>query len=148
MRYVIRTAAKRTAIGNIDNVKYQRRVHWNRGMQAARRLPGPISHAANKLSAGSRRLQWQSPAVAQHRMTLSSKAANANLQSFDGRIDISRRAARSRLLTQHIPGLNGLPQFNLHAVIADRAVNRKTEFKKGIEPRGIEAITIAGSSRR
>src|SRR5688572_33464407 len=49
MRYMIGAAADGTFIRNIDDIENKRRVHGNRRMQAARRLPRTIADSADEL---------------------------------------------------------------------------------------------------
>ena len=64
MRDVIDAAADRPLVPGVDDVEDERRVHRNRRVQAARRLPGPIADAGDELAARARRMQRHSPAVA------------------------------------------------------------------------------------
>src|SRR5881394_4486472 len=67
---LFRSTANRTRIRDIDNIEDQRHVHGNCRMQAARRQPRAIAHAADKLAVRPGRLHGQAPAVTRHGIAL------------------------------------------------------------------------------
>ena len=65
-----------------------------------------------------------------------------HLQSFQRRVDVSRRAACARFFAGHVPRFDGLPEFQLDAALLDGAVQRKAKLEMRIEP--FDAQRIAG----
>ncbi len=61
-------------------------------------------------------------------------AGDFDLQSFDRRIHISHRATGTRLLSEHVPRFERLPQFDVDALRRDRSVERETELQVRREP--------------
>src|SRR5947207_8938046 len=109
-------------------------------MQALRRLPGTVANAAHELAVRARRLQGQAAAVTGDGVALRDEALHADLQALDRGIDEARGAAGAGLFAQDVPGLDGLPQFDVDAFIANRAIDRKAEFEVAREPIGFERI--------
>ena len=77
-------------------------------------------------------------------MTSGHQTLRLDLEAFDGRIDIARRAARGRLLAQHVPGLQRRANFKIDAAALDAAAQRKAEFALRLEPEGIDGVSRAG----
>src|SRR6188474_3420435 len=94
---MICTAANRSAFRQVHDIEHQRRMDWNRRVQASRRLPGAVADAANEVAVSACRLQRQRSAVTCHREAFSDQTADSNLHPLDRRIDITRGAARAGL---------------------------------------------------
>ena len=60
-------------------------------------------------------MQRHAAAVAGDDVARIGQAADFDLQALDRRIDVAGRAAAARLFAQHVPGLDGLAQFEIHA---------------------------------
>jgi hypothetical protein len=78
--------------------------------------------------------QWHAFAIAGDHVARVDHPVCQHLHSFQRGIDISRRPARARFFAGHVPGFNGLPEFQLDAALLDLAVERKSKFQVWIEP--------------
>ena len=141
---VVCAATDRPAVPGIVDVEDERRVDADGGMQRIGRLPGAISHAGNIFSGGSRGTQRQAPAVAGDGMALVVQPRDLDLQPFDRGIDITHRAAATRLLTQHMPGFERMAQLQLDAALGHLAEAREPEFEVRCEPVRREVIPRLG----
>ena len=61
-------------------------------------------------------------------------AGDFDLQSFDRRIHISHCATGARLLSEHVPRFERLPQFDMDALRRDRSIDREAELQVRREP--------------
>ena len=112
MADVVRAAAQRAALPSVDKIEHQRRVDRDRRVQAARRLPGPVTHAGHEFALRPRRMQRHFAAVARDDVSRVGHAGHLHLQPLDRRIDVPRRVAARRLLAQHVPRLDRLAQLD------------------------------------
>jgi hypothetical protein len=87
--------------------------------------------------------QRQRPAVAGEDVALVVHVAHFHLHALDRGIDIARRAAGADFFAQHVPGLDGLAQFDFDAVVDHGAEAREAEFEEGREPFELEGIAGA-----
>src|ERR1700733_5138363 len=109
-------------------------MHADRRMQRRRRLPGPVAHAADKLSGRARGLQWDGPAVASQYIAIRHKSRRLDLHALQRGVDIACGSADSALLAHDVPGLERLPQLDLDAARSEGAVLREAEFHMRSEP--------------
>jgi hypothetical protein len=72
-------ASRRT----VDHIEDKRRMHRNRGMQAVRGLPRPVSDATYELSLRTGWMEWKPPSVACKREALADKTLHPHLHAFD-----------------------------------------------------------------
>src|SRR5689334_7996818 len=100
MRDMVDAARDASACPTIDEIECERRMHLDVRMQAARRLPSAEAHAAHAVGLERNRdaVDCDGPSIRRH-------AFDLDLKSFERRIDIARRTARSRVLTHHVPWL-------------------------------------------
>ena len=70
---------------------------------------------------------------------------DVHLQALHRGVHVARRAARASFLAQHVPGLEGLPQFQLDPAVVDRPHTRKAEFEMRREPFRSKRIAAPGS---
>src|SRR5689334_13152165 len=103
-------------------------------MQAIWRLPGPKADAGHELSLGAGRMQRQGASIACHLVARINHALNFDLQSFQRRIDIARRAAGGAFLAQYMPRFQCLPNLQADSTLRDRAVMWKAELQVRQEP--------------
>ena len=89
VRDMICTSSYGTLRSKIDDVENKRRMYRNRGMQAPRRLPGPVPDTANEIAPRSRRLQGQAASIACNGQPLTEQASHADLHSLNRRIDVA-----------------------------------------------------------
>ena len=127
MRDVVDAAAHRALVPCVQDVEHQRRVHRNRRMQAARRLPCPIAHAGDELADRSRGMQRHAPAVARDDVARAGHAGHLDLQPLDRGIHVPNRPSGARFFAHHMPRLERLPQLEVHAAARHGAVQRETE---------------------
>lgn len=64
------------------------------------------------------------------------EAIDLNLQSLNGRVDITHRAAAGAFLAEHMPRLQSLTQLKRHAAMLDAAEDRKTKLKLRLDHSG------------
>src|SRR5215831_1765754 len=108
MNDMVGAASNRPSIPRIYDVKDQRRMHRDRGMQGRRWLPGAIAHSCDIVAGRTGRVKWEPAAVASDQMARPDHAAHLHLQTFDGRIDKAGGGTREHLLAHHMPRFNGL----------------------------------------
>ena len=84
MRDVVLTAAQRARHPRIEQVEHQWRVHRYGRLQAVGRLPGPVTHAGDKLADSPGRMQWHRDAVAGQQVALRWQAFELDLQALQG----------------------------------------------------------------
>ena len=140
---MIDAAAHRALVPRVHDVEHERRVHRNRRMQAARRLPGAIADAGDELADRPGRMQRHAPAVAGDDVARVGHAGHLHLQPFDRGIHVAHRAAAARFFAQHVPRLERLTQFEVHAPARDGPEQRKPEFEVRREPLGLERVPAA-----
>ena len=115
-------------------------MHGNGGMQPRGRLPGLEADARDRLAMGARAGHGQAAAIAGDDMAAGDEAAGLDLQPLHRTVDIANGAARGALLAQHMPGLERLPHFKLHAAMFHHAAEREAELALGLEPFGLEGV--------
>ena len=128
MRHVIGATSQCAFVAKIHDVKDQRCMNRNSGMQTARRLPRSIADATHELAGYTSGFQRKTSTITCHCVALTQQTGHSNLQAFHGRIDIPRGAACSGFFTQHVPGFYRLTQFHFDAFITNPSVNRKSEL--------------------
>ena len=57
-----------------------------------------------------------------------------DLKPFDRAVDVANRAAGRAFLAHHVPGLQRLPDFHIHAALLHAAIEREAELPLGLEP--------------
>ena len=80
----------------------------------------------------------QRPAVDRDHVSAGDQVPCTDLQTFDRRVDETRRAARPRLLAEHRPRLQRMADFDFDVLVAEHAVTREAEFIVRREPRVLE----------
>src|SRR5688572_4285225 len=143
MRDVITATRYGTARPTVVKVECQRRIHWNRRMQAGRGLPCAVAHSAHELAGAASRHERYARAVAADDVAFLVEPAHADLQALDRRVDITHRAADSALLAEHVPRLERLAELDLDGAEAHGAVARKAELEVRREPAYVELVTRA-----
>src|SRR5215471_1261037 len=76
-------------------------------------------------------------------MTCRVQSFDLDLKALDRGIDKARGAADHAFFSEHMPGLERLPQFERDAAVLDRTEIRKAEFALGFEPGRIERVAGA-----
>src|SRR5262245_2507792 len=112
MRHVIRAPSDGALRLHIHYIEDERSVYGNSGMQATRRFPRPIPHAAHVIAMRSRRLQWKPAPIARYHRSLIDETPHADLNALQRRIHIAGCPSRPRLLTEDVPRLDRLPQLH------------------------------------
>src|SRR5262249_590512 len=115
-------------------IKHERRMHPNSGMQAHRRLPRSVPDARDEFPVGSSEMQRHTATVASQGKSIADHAARFDLQPFQGTVDITHRAARSRFLGQHMPRLERRPQFYVDVALRKIADAGESKLKMRCEP--------------
>src|SRR5262249_12339562 len=67
-------------------------------------------------------------------------AADLNLETLDGKINVTGRSTRGSFFPEHMPRLNGHAQFQLQVPHLDGAVVGKAEFPERRVPLQLEGI--------
>src|SRR6202022_1833355 len=119
----------RVLVPRIHDVEYQRRLHRNRRMQAARRLPGPVADARDKLSNRSRGMQRHAPTVARDDVARVGQVGYLPLHSFHRGIYVSHRPSSTRFFSHDVPRFERLTQLEVHAAARHGAVERESKLK-------------------
>ena len=140
MGHVIGAAADRAPVPAVVDVEHKRRMHADRGMQRIGRRPGAEAHAGHVLAGIARGMQRQAIAVAGDRVAHIVQARHLDLQPLDGAVDVAHRAAATRLLAQHVPGLERVAKLHLDAALRHFADQREAELEVRREPLRIERI--------
>jgi hypothetical protein len=141
MRRVVRAPAEGTAVPAVHNVKRERRLDSDGGMQTFRGVPGTEADARDKFAAGPGGMKGHGFAIAKHRVARIGKAFDLDLQPVERRIDITHRAGRPRL-TEHRPGFECLPELKIDPVLGHIPIPGKTEFKVRRKPVARERVTV------
>src|SRR6202023_1535033 len=128
MRDVVLAAAERAAHPRIEQIKGEGRVDADRRMQRRRRLPSPVTHAADELSRRARCLQRNGPAVASQYIPIRHESRCLDLHALKRGVDIACGSADSAFLAHDVPGLERLTQLDLDAARSEVTVLREAEF--------------------
>src|ERR1043166_959390 len=112
------------------------------GMQAIWRLPGPKAHSGHEFPLGAGRMKGQGTSVASNLMARINHALKFDLQPFQRRIDIARRAPGGTLLTQYMPWFQRLANLQADSALRHRAVMWKAELEVWQEPIRSQRITM------
>src|SRR5437660_1105894 len=138
---MIDAAAERAPGPGVDNVECQRRVDRNRRMQTRGGFPRFEANAADAFACRAGRAHRHAPSVAGDDVAVRHISLRLHLQALDGGIDKTHSAAGNAFFAEHMPGLERLTDFELHAAMLDRAAKRKAELALRFEPTGIEFVT-------
>ena len=141
MSDVPRAAPDRPAVPTVQYIEHERRVHGNRGMQTGRRLPRAEPDARHEFADGARRAQRNPAAVAGHDVPPVRQPSHLDLHAFQRRIHVSGRPAADNLLAEHVPGFDGLSQFDIDALSGDLTDHRKSEFEVRGKPLTFKRIS-------
>ena len=118
-------------------------MYFDGRVQAVGRLPGAETHAANKLADLAGRPQRHRHAIAGQHIAVTRQATEFDLHALQRGVDIAYRAAAPALLAQHMPGLQGLTQFQLDALDTEIAGFGKAELEVRSKPLAVQAIAAA-----
>ena len=144
MRDMINAAAQRSPAPGIDDVEGQRRMRRRpsdaaptASFQALKRTPATNSPGRPVERSGTRRpLQVTTWRLSFKPSTLTCRRSTEESTKRD-------RAAGRALFAQHMPRLERVAQFELHAAMLDRAVEREAELPLRVEPDRIEVVAGA-----
>src|SRR5262249_10276707 len=133
---VIGAAANGPPRRAVDDVDDQRCVDRDGRMETAWRLPRAVADSAHELALGAGRLERQLHAIARDRKALGHQPANPDLEPFDRGVHVPGGTAGARLLAEHVPRFDRLPELDFDALIDDASIDRKPEFEMWREPVG------------
>src|SRR5712671_5526840 len=122
MRDVVDAATKRATIPAIIDVEGERRLHRDGRMQRGRQLPSLEADAGGIFLRASGRGKRNPAAIAGDDVARSVEPLRLDLKSLDRGIHKTRGGTGRALFAQHVPGLQRLPQLELHATATRRAV--------------------------
>src|SRR5262249_40872041 len=111
MRHVIDAAAQRPAVPGVYKIEGERGMDGNGRVQAGGGRPGLEGAARDRLARAGRGRHRQPAAVASDDVSALDKALGLHLQALERAVDIAHGAAAGALLTQHMPGLERLPEL-------------------------------------
>src|SRR6478752_595979 len=137
---VIRATRDRALVPVIVDVDVQRPVDADGRVQAGRGLPGAVTHAANSLPQNAGGLERQWVAVDRDHVAPLGETECADLQSFQGRIDVASLTAGAALFTEHVPRFERPAYLHEDRVFGYAPVERKTELVVRAEPFVVELI--------
>ena len=140
---MIDASAKRAVGPGVNNINRDRGVNRHGGMQRFRRLPRLEANAANEFQRNPCRRHGHLAAIDCDLVAALHESRRAQLQTLHGCIDKPHRAADGAFFAQHMPGLQRLPDFELHAAMLDNSKHRKPELELRFEPRHVEFISGA-----
>src|SRR5579871_3784793 len=115
----------------------------NARMHRHRRLPRLEADGSDRDALGPRRAHGHATPVAGDNIAVGISGRELNLKPFGRAVGVARGAANGARLAQHVPGLQGLSQFELDAVILDLAAEREAELRLRLVPVGAEGEAVA-----
>ena len=92
-----------------------------------------VPHAGDELAVGTRRMQRDAVTVTGDDVPRIGQPAHLDLQSLERRIDVARRATGTGFFSQHVPRLDRLPQFEMHAALHDFTGAGETGIRHGAQ---------------
>ena len=106
-------------------------------METFRGLPGAKADARDVFALGAGRMEREGAAIAGDEVARIDHAADFELKSIQRGVHVASGGAGDALLAEHVPGLEGLSDFELDIASGHLAEERKTKFKMGREPIGL-----------
>src|SRR5262249_8393960 len=134
MHHVILTSAQGAIHPGIDQVESQRGIHGLGRVQRRGRLPCLVAHTSNELANIARWPKRYTIAITGDYLTASRKAGSFDLEPLDGRAHVAPRSADGAFPSHDMPGLERLPQLDLHARRGELAVPGEPELEVGRKP--------------
>src|SRR5215831_6846199 len=131
---MIAAAADGTPRPGVDDIKGERHVRLQHGVEASRRRPGAEAHTRNSLPLACGLVEGKPVAVARHRVAVHARAHDGDLGALEGGIDGPRGSTLPALLTEHEPGFERLAQLERYALVRGRAPHGKAELEVRLEP--------------
>ena len=140
MRHVISASTDGTLVPRVVEIKGQRRMGTNRGLQAHRRLPCAVSNTGHRLALGARGMHGQASPVHGQGKAFSDEPLRLDLNTLKRAVHIADSPAAARLFTQHMPGFQCGTDFHPHITLGKVSDAGETELKLRREPFHLKGI--------
>src|SRR5437868_11225566 len=131
---MIGTTTQAALVPGVDYFECQWGMNGNGRVKASGGLPRPVSNSGYVFSLHICFVKRHNLFVANDQETGIVHAINFHLETFQRGIHITRRPSDRALLTQHMPGLECMPDFHGYSSLSDRAVIRKAKLQMRLEP--------------
>jgi hypothetical protein len=140
MGHVIGAATKGPLVPSVDQIENERCMDSNVGLKTLGRLPGPVPDTADLITVVAGGVKGNLVTVAGEKEPVAYHAPGKDLQPLEGAVDVADRTAGRRFLPQHMPRLQGHPEFEVDIPQGKVADPRETELEVRIKPIGLEWI--------
>src|SRR5664280_3033002 len=131
---MIDATTQRPSAPTIDDIESKRCMHLDRRMQGRRQVPRLVAHASHEFARPAGRAERYATSGASDDVAAFVQSLHPDLQTLDGGIDDPHRVAGHPFFAQHIPGLERLSQFELHAAALHGAIMREAKLSLRVEP--------------
>src|SRR4051812_21862016 len=111
------------------------------GMQALGWLPRAITHTGDALAVDASGMERDAVTVGGEDEAVARESAGLDLQALHRAVDVADRAARARLLAQHVPRFERRTQFDVDVANIELAHPREAELEVRIEPARLEWLS-------